>query len=452
MSKYSKFLPNDKILQMKYCRQCWFNNVPTIGGVCNFNPGEAISHCGYYLIDETSGIPLQRLHPFRAFLCEDDDSIYVIGDMQKYGLNEHVPADREMYVNICVKADMAERNFSADEVDLYNEEILREEQEWLNGLPNYYVELSQSSDKYIVYEDDDVENDDDDTIIITGHDGVSSTAKSCGITSITDSSGTSSISDSSSASSISDSSGASSTAFMSKSLSAMSINSCPTSADTARSAISKVASSISTSTRSVMSGKPRSTTRVDYFKAPKWVYRVLLSVINIDDVSTLYDPCAAGSVFKTVLCDDNYLDDNLHIVEKDLYAEGYDNEDYLCSEFDDYDFLVTNPPYSRKTDFLEKACLSNKPFAMLLPLQALMTCERAAIFKKFSFDIYVLNPSPIFKNIKDEDVQVREIAWFVCMNDKHDTGGNNRLFFLNKPSLDEKLKLAINSLEEKICR
>ena len=43
----------------------------------------------------------------------------------------------------------------------------------MNGLPNYYVELAQSSDKYIVYDDDDIEND--DTIIIAELDSVSPT-------------------------------------------------------------------------------------------------------------------------------------------------------------------------------------------------------------------------------------------------------------------------------------
>ena len=85
------------------------------------------------------------------------------------------------------------------------------------------------------------------------------------------------------------------------------------------------------------------------------MYRIVLTIINVDNVSTLYDHCAAGSGFKTVLSEDNYLDDNLSIVENDLYAERYENEDYLHSEFDEYDFLVTNPSYSRKTEFLENA-------------------------------------------------------------------------------------------------
>ena len=59
---------------------------------------------------------------------------------------------------------------------------------------------------------------------------------------------------------------------------------------------------------------------------------------------------------------------NIDVVEPDLFTRE-DKIDYLHSEDPLYCFLITNPPFVSKFEFLKKAFESGKPFAMLSPFQ-----------------------------------------------------------------------------------
>lgn len=56
-----------------------------------------------------------------------------------------------------------------------------------------------------------------------------------------------------------------------------------------------------------------------------------------------------------------------------------------------YDIIVTNPPYSLKNEFLERAYALKKPFAFLLPLTTLESERRQRLFKKFGVELILLN-------------------------------------------------------------
>lgn len=68
--------------------------------------------------------------------------------------------------------------------------------------------------------------------------------------------------------------------------------------------------------------------------------------------------------------------------------EGHSFFDY---EPDDYDVIVTNPPYSIKDDFLERAYSLQKPFAFLLPLTSLEGVRRGKMFREYGISIIVLD-------------------------------------------------------------
>ena len=53
--------------------------------------------------------------------------------------------------------------------------------------------------------------------------------------------------------------------------------------------------------------------------------------------------------------------------------------------------LVTNPPYSKKYEFLKKAFEYGKPFAFLMPLTALEGKKRGALFKKYGIQLIIPN-------------------------------------------------------------
>lgn len=83
-----------------------------------------------------------------------------------------------------------------------------------------------------------------------------------------------------------------------------------------------------------------------------------------------------------------------------------DGIDFLTTDFNNYDIMITNPPYSLKDQFLQKAFENNKPFMMLLPLTTLEGVKRNIMFNENK--IQLLIPSKRF-NFKPEK---NSSAWF----------------------------------------
>ena len=80
---------------------------------------------------------------------------------------------------------------------------------------------------------------------------------------------------------------------------------------------------------------------------------------------------------------------------KTLIEEGYDvigtdilkEKDFLTWQPARFDCIVTNPPYSLKQQFLERAYLLKKPFAFLLPLTTFETQKRQELFKRYGLEV-----------------------------------------------------------------
>lgn len=62
--------------------------------------------------------------------------------------------------------------------------------------------------------------------------------------------------------------------------------------------------------------------------------------------------------------------------------------DFLHSDIE-CDAIVTNPPYTKKEEFLERAYSIGKPFAFLMPLTALEGQKRQALYKKYGVQLIV---------------------------------------------------------------
>ena len=58
---------------------------------------------------------------------------------------------------------------------------------------------------------------------------------------------------------------------------------------------------------------------------------------------------------------------------------------------EDFDMIITNPPYSLKDDFLQKCYEWNKPFCLLLPITALEGKKRGEMFRKYGIEVLVLD-------------------------------------------------------------
>lgn len=65
-----------------------------------------------------------------------------------------------------------------------------------------------------------------------------------------------------------------------------------------------------------------------------------------------------------------------------------EGQDFFEYEPDEWDIIVSNPPFSIKDKILERLYSFNKPFAILLPLNSLQGKSR---FKYFERDIQLLS-------------------------------------------------------------
>lgn len=58
-----------------------------------------------------------------------------------------------------------------------------------------------------------------------------------------------------------------------------------------------------------------------------------------------------------------------------------DNQDFFHYEPENWDILVSNPPFSKKNEVLKRAYSFEKPFALLLPTNSIQSKKRFEIFR-----------------------------------------------------------------------
>lgn len=103
-------------------------------------------------------------------------------------------------------------------------------------------------------------------------------------------------------------------------------------------------------------------------------------------------------------------------LSKALKAKGYKvistdikkGKDFLTYAPKQFDCIVTNPPFSLKQEFLERAYQLNKPFCFLLPLTTLETKKRQQLFKENGTEIILLDKRVNFETPTGKD----NSSWF----------------------------------------
>lgn len=67
--------------------------------------------------------------------------------------------------------------------------------------------------------------------------------------------------------------------------------------------------------------------------------------------------------------------------------------DFFTAEVPDCDYIISNPPYSKKTEVLFRLFEIGKPFAMLINLQGIFDSrDRFKLFKENQFEMLWLSP------------------------------------------------------------
>lgn len=77
----------------------------------------------------------------------------------------------------------------------------------------------------------------------------------------------------------------------------------------------------------------------------------------------------------------------------------YGINDWLTKDYE-YDYLITNPPYSNKDEIIERCIESGKPCVLVLPIESLGGVKRHALYKKTNIAIYV--PTKRIKFISED--------------------------------------------------
>ena len=101
------------------------------------------------------------------------------------------------------------------------------------------------------------------------------------------------------------------------------------------------------------------------------------------------------------------------IIKRDLYSMD-EKHDFLISAPPSYDFLITNPPWSLVREFLFKAYWSEKPFAILGPLDLISRTGVYRLFENYGCDVHVLVPSPkFFHKGTGKWANTASVAWYL---------------------------------------
>jgi len=118
--------------------------------------------------------------------------------------------------------------------------------------------------------------------------------------------------------------------------------------------------------------------RSDEFFTPKYALKPLLPFLKKE--WTIWE-CAYGSGALVT-----------HLKEEGFKVIGKDNIDFFdVVVMNNSDIMITNPPYSKKDEFLEHAYQFGKPFAFLMPLTTLEGIKRGALFKKYGLQLIIPN-------------------------------------------------------------
>ena len=135
-------------------------------------------------------------------------------------------------------------------------------------------------------------------------------------------------------------------------------------------------------------------TQYDNLYTQQEAIKFLCDNINLTNIKSVWE-CASGTGNIS-----NYLNDlGINVICTDIEQ----GNDFMISNYP-CNAIITNPPYSKKNQFLKRAFELGKPFAMLLPLTTLESSLRNELFR--DKNIHVLIPNKRF------DFTGKKNCWF----------------------------------------
>lgn len=138
----------------------------------------------------------------------------------------------------------------------------------------------------------------------------------------------------------------------------------------------------------------------DLYETPDYTIESLLKVLDLSRINTFLEPCkASGQIYNKINC----LFKN--------WCEIDVGRDYLSYPFNNYDLIITNPPFSLAKEFLEKSLKEAQSVWYLLRLNFLESKIRADWWQgKEPSHLLVLSARPSFTD--DGKTDATGYAWF----------------------------------------
>lgn len=198
-------------------------------------------------------------------------------------------------------------------------------------------------------------------------------------------------------------------------------------------------------------GRGRERAAFDDYPTPDWCVRRLLETGAVPATRPILDPCAGdGALLRAIR--EFYGEDAPGMVAVELRDECRSALETIANTsahignffttpgtvFPPYGTVVTNPPYSLATEFLQVLLTRYPKVCMLLRLNFLGGTGRADMLRKHTPDVYVLPNRPSFR--RDEKGRAAtdacEYGWFVW--DTRDRGRAGRVVILPETSREER--------------
>lgn len=144
--------------------------------------------------------------------------------------------------------------------------------------------------------------------------------------------------------------------------------------------------------------------RSDEYHTPAYAVELLLSYIP-NNIKTIWCPCdTEESKFVKVLRNNGYNVISSHINSGNDFLE-YEPEE-------NYDAIITNPPFSIKNKIIERCIKLNKPFALLLSATCLQSKSLIEILSKCNdFNFIMIN-----ERIRYTDERPSFPSWYFTNN------------------------------------
>ena len=148
----------------------------------------------------------------------------------------------------------------------------------------------------------------------------------------------------------------------------------------------------------------------DEIQTPKYAVDALLKIVDVDG-KIVWEPTAdrtSNGIVQSV--EENGGTAKISRVK---------NFDFISHEPDvgDFDIIITNPPYSKKNEFIRRCYEIGKPFAILLPITSLETSIRGKMFRENGVQLLVLDRRVNFTGGKGSWFNVSWFCWNLLPRD-----------------------------------